>query len=118
MARVEVELDPAETAIAESGAFMMMDDGIEMQTIFGDGTLETLPDGGQGGRPRLIRERAPRGDDGAISEPPGGCDAELQLQHQPVELRECRRRGRVLWHRETHPLDASTTGLFAWRLRA
>jgi uncharacterized protein (TIGR00266 family) len=35
---VEIELDPEETAIAESGAFMMMDDGIEMQTIFGDGT--------------------------------------------------------------------------------
>jgi len=29
---VEVELDPGETAIAESGAMMMMDDGIEMQT--------------------------------------------------------------------------------------
>ena len=35
---VELELDPQETAIAESGAFMMMDDGIQMETIFGDGT--------------------------------------------------------------------------------
>jgi uncharacterized protein (TIGR00266 family) len=35
---VEIELDPEETAIAESGAFMMMDDGIQMQTIFGDGS--------------------------------------------------------------------------------
>lgn len=35
---VEIELDTEETAIAESGAFMMMDDGIQMQTIFGDGT--------------------------------------------------------------------------------
>ncbi len=35
---VEIELDPNETAIAESGAFMMMDDGITMQTIFGDGS--------------------------------------------------------------------------------
>jgi uncharacterized protein (TIGR00266 family) len=35
---VEIELDAEETAIAESGAFMMMDDGIQMQTIFGDGT--------------------------------------------------------------------------------
>lgn len=35
---VEVELDPNETAVAESGSFMMMDDGIQMQTIFGDGT--------------------------------------------------------------------------------
>jgi len=37
---VEIELDPNETAIAEAGAFMMMDDGIEMQTIFGDGSQE------------------------------------------------------------------------------
>ena len=35
---IEIELDPNETATAESGAFMMMDDGIEMQTIFGDGS--------------------------------------------------------------------------------
>jgi uncharacterized protein (TIGR00266 family) len=35
---VEIELDPQETAVAESGAFMMMDDGIQMETIFGDGT--------------------------------------------------------------------------------
>lgn len=35
---VEIELDPNETAVAESGSFMMMDDGIQMQTIFGDGT--------------------------------------------------------------------------------
>jgi uncharacterized protein (TIGR00266 family) len=37
---VEIELDPNETAIAESGAFMMMDDGIQMQTIFGDGSSQ------------------------------------------------------------------------------
>jgi uncharacterized protein (TIGR00266 family) len=37
---VEVELDPDETAIAESGAMMMMDDGIQMQTIFGDGSQQ------------------------------------------------------------------------------
>jgi uncharacterized protein (TIGR00266 family) len=37
MQYVEVELDPGETAIAESGSFMMMDDGIQMETIFGDG---------------------------------------------------------------------------------
>jgi len=35
---VEIELDPNETAIAESGSFMMMDDDIAMQTIFGDGS--------------------------------------------------------------------------------
>lgn len=35
---VEVELDPHETVIAEAGALMMMEDGIEMETIFGDGS--------------------------------------------------------------------------------
>jgi uncharacterized protein (TIGR00266 family) len=38
MQYVEVELDPQETAIAEPGAFMMMDDGIQMDTLFGDGS--------------------------------------------------------------------------------
>lgn len=37
---VEIELDPNETAIAESGAFMMMDDNIVMQSIFGDGSQQ------------------------------------------------------------------------------
>ena len=37
MQYVEIELDPQETAIAEAGAFMMMDDGVQMETIFGDG---------------------------------------------------------------------------------
>jgi uncharacterized protein (TIGR00266 family) len=36
---VEVELDPGETVIGEPGGFMMMDDGIEMQTMFGDGSV-------------------------------------------------------------------------------
>ena len=40
MQYVEIELDPNETAIAEAGAFMMMDDGIEMATIFGDGSQQ------------------------------------------------------------------------------
>jgi len=40
MQYVEVELDPNETAIAEPGAFMMMDDGIQMQTLFGDGSTQ------------------------------------------------------------------------------
>lgn len=34
---VEVELDPGETVIAEAGSLMMMEDGIGMETIFGDG---------------------------------------------------------------------------------
>ncbi len=37
---VEIELDPQETAIAEAGSFMMMDDGIKMATIFGDGNQQ------------------------------------------------------------------------------
>ena len=40
MQYVEIELDPSETAIAEAGSFMMMDDGISMQTIFGDGSTQ------------------------------------------------------------------------------
>ncbi|TFB21801.1 TIGR00266 family protein [Filobacillus milosensis] len=35
---VEVELDPDETVIAEAGSLMMMDDQIQMETIFGDGS--------------------------------------------------------------------------------
>lgn len=35
---VEITLDPQETVIAEAGSLMMMDDGIDMQTIFGDGS--------------------------------------------------------------------------------
>jgi uncharacterized protein (TIGR00266 family) len=35
---VEITLDPGEAAIAEAGAFMFMDPGIEMETIFGDGS--------------------------------------------------------------------------------
>lgn len=37
---VEIELDPQETVIAEAGAFMYMDEGIEMETIFGDGSAQ------------------------------------------------------------------------------
>src|SRR5690606_15162564 len=36
---VEIELDPGESTIAEAGAMMMMEDGIEMETIFGDGSF-------------------------------------------------------------------------------
>lgn len=40
MQYVEVELDPMETAVAEPGSFMMMDEGINMETIFGDGSQQ------------------------------------------------------------------------------
>jgi uncharacterized protein (TIGR00266 family) len=38
MQYVEIELDPQEGVVAESGSFMMMDDNIKMNTIFGDGS--------------------------------------------------------------------------------
>lgn len=38
---IEVELDPQEAVIAEPGSFMMMTDGIQLQTIFGDGSSQT-----------------------------------------------------------------------------
>lgn len=40
MQYVEIELDPQEIVVAESGSFMMMENGIQMQTIFGDGSRE------------------------------------------------------------------------------
>jgi len=40
MQYVEIELDPQEGVIAEAGSFMMMDDGIKMETIFGDGSTQ------------------------------------------------------------------------------
>jgi uncharacterized protein (TIGR00266 family) len=35
---VEIELDPGEAVVAEAGGMMYMDDGIEMETVFGDGS--------------------------------------------------------------------------------
>ena len=35
---VEIELDPQESTIAEAGAMMYMSDGIQMETVFGDGS--------------------------------------------------------------------------------
>jgi uncharacterized protein (TIGR00266 family) len=40
MQYVEVELDPNEATVAEAGGMMYMDDGIEMETIFGDGSQQ------------------------------------------------------------------------------
>src|SRR6266540_1098468 len=40
MQYVEVELDPMEAAVAEAGGMMYMDDGIEMETILGDGSQQ------------------------------------------------------------------------------
>ncbi len=38
MQYVEIELDPQEATVAEAGGMMYMDDGVEMETIFGDGS--------------------------------------------------------------------------------
>jgi uncharacterized protein (TIGR00266 family) len=40
MQYVEVELDPNEATVAEAGGMMYMDDGIDMETIFGDGSQQ------------------------------------------------------------------------------
>jgi uncharacterized protein (TIGR00266 family) len=37
---VEVELDPGEAAVAEAGGMFYMEDGISMETIFGDGSQQ------------------------------------------------------------------------------
>jgi uncharacterized protein (TIGR00266 family) len=38
---VEIELDPGESVVAEAGALMYMTSGIQMQTIFGDGSAQS-----------------------------------------------------------------------------
>src|SRR2546425_4091101 len=40
MQYVEVELDPGEATVAEAGGMMYMEDGIEMETVFGDGSQQ------------------------------------------------------------------------------
>jgi uncharacterized protein (TIGR00266 family) len=42
MQYVEVELDPNEATVAEAGGMMYMDDGVEMETIFGDGSQQQV----------------------------------------------------------------------------
>ncbi|MGN4125149.1 TIGR00266 family protein [Lysinibacillus sphaericus] len=48
MQYVQVELDPQETVVAEAGALMMMDQSIEMETIFGDGSKGSAQSGFMG----------------------------------------------------------------------
>jgi len=38
MQYVEITLDPGEACVAEAGAFLYMDPGIQMETVFGDGS--------------------------------------------------------------------------------
>jgi uncharacterized protein (TIGR00266 family) len=40
MQYVEVELDPGEAAVGEAGSMMFMDAGIQMDTVFGDGSAQ------------------------------------------------------------------------------
>ena len=47
---VEIELDPNEATVAEAGGMMYMEDGIEMETIFGDGSQTRRPSPGSRGR--------------------------------------------------------------------
>lgn len=37
---VEIELDPGEAAIGEAGSMMYMEDGVQMDTVFGDGSAQ------------------------------------------------------------------------------
>ena len=41
MQYVEIELDPGEAAIGEAGTMMFMQDGVEMETVFGDGSAQS-----------------------------------------------------------------------------
>ncbi|CAG1011707.1 MAG: TIGR00266 family protein [Betaproteobacteria bacterium] len=40
MQYIEVELDPGEAAVGEAGTMMYMQDGIQMDTVFGDGSQQ------------------------------------------------------------------------------
>ncbi|GIZ53310.1 TIGR00266 family protein [Noviherbaspirillum aridicola] len=40
MQYIEVELDPGEAAVGEAGMMMFMQDGVEMDTVFGDGSQQ------------------------------------------------------------------------------
>ncbi|MDA8018021.1 MAG: TIGR00266 family protein [Thermoanaerobaculia bacterium] len=48
MQYVEITLDPREACIAEAGAFLFMDPGIEMETMFGDGSAQSQTGGVMG----------------------------------------------------------------------
>jgi uncharacterized protein (TIGR00266 family) len=48
MQYIEVELDPGEGAIGEAGAMMFMEGGIEMETVFGDGSASSAASGFMG----------------------------------------------------------------------
>jgi uncharacterized protein (TIGR00266 family) len=45
---VKIELDPGEAVVGEAGAMMYIEDGIQMQTIFGDGSAQQAAGGFMG----------------------------------------------------------------------
>ena len=45
---VEIELDPQEAVVAEAGGMMFLEEGIEMETIFGDGSAQSQAGGFMG----------------------------------------------------------------------
>jgi len=45
---VEIMLDPGESAVAEAGAMMFMTPGVQMETVFGDGSARTQQGGVMG----------------------------------------------------------------------
>ena len=45
---VKIELDPGEAVVAEAGGMMYMEDGITMETIFGDGSQQSQQGGFMG----------------------------------------------------------------------
>lgn len=45
---VEIELDPQESVIAEAGAMMYIEENIQMETIFGDGSVKNAQGGFMG----------------------------------------------------------------------
>ena len=47
---VEIELDPGEAAVGEAGSMMFMDAGIQMDTVFGDGSQSGSGGGGLFGK--------------------------------------------------------------------
>src|SRR5213083_1444057 len=53
---VELELDPGEAAVAEAGAMFYMEDGITMETVFGDASQQqnTVVDALIGAGKRLL----------------------------------------------------------------
>ena len=48
MQYLEITLDPGEACVAEAGAFMYMDPGIQMETVFGDGSGQEAGSGFMG----------------------------------------------------------------------